>query len=244
MARSSHTSKSSASWLKEHFDDRYVQRSWQDGYRSRASYKLLELDAKDALLKPGMTVIDLGAAPGGWSQIAADKVGDKGCVIASDILEGLDHDLAEAFGDLQVERPRVLDGELAHVDIPPFGFRIDPSQVDYLNAHGTSTPLNDRQETKAIKLALGEHAHRVPISSTKSMTGHLLGAGGALESAFCVLSIRDGTIPATINLQEQDPDCDLNYTPNTAELGLVKVAMTNNLGFGGHNTSLVFKAVE
>lgn len=87
MARSSHTSKSSASWLKEHFDDRYVQRSWQDGYRSRASYKLLELDAKDALLKPGMTVIDLGAAPGGWSQIAADKVGAKGCVVASDLLE-------------------------------------------------------------------------------------------------------------------------------------------------------------
>ncbi|MDV6318630.1 23S rRNA (uridine(2552)-2'-O)-methyltransferase RlmE [Chromohalobacter sp. HP20-39] len=87
MARSSHTSKSSASWLKEHFDDRYVQRSWQDGYRSRASYKLLEIDAKDALLKPGMTVIDLGAAPGGWSQIAADKVGTKGCVVASDILE-------------------------------------------------------------------------------------------------------------------------------------------------------------
>ncbi|WP_280562616.1 23S rRNA (uridine(2552)-2'-O)-methyltransferase RlmE [Chromohalobacter sp. 48-RD10] len=87
MARSSHTSKRSASWLKEHFDDRYVQRSWQDGYRSRASYKLLELDAKDALLKPGMTVIDLGAAPGGWSQVAADKVGAKGCVVASDILE-------------------------------------------------------------------------------------------------------------------------------------------------------------
>ncbi|WP_280567593.1 23S rRNA (uridine(2552)-2'-O)-methyltransferase RlmE [Chromohalobacter sp. 296-RDG] len=87
MARSSHTSKRSASWLKEHFDDHYVQRSWQDGYRSRASYKLLELDAKDALLKPGMTVIDLGAAPGGWSQVAADKVGAKGCVVASDILE-------------------------------------------------------------------------------------------------------------------------------------------------------------
>jgi len=87
VARSSHTSKSSASWLKEHFDDRYVQRAWQDGYRSRASYKLLEIDAKDTLLKPGMTVIDLGAAPGGWSQIAADKVGAKGCVVASDILE-------------------------------------------------------------------------------------------------------------------------------------------------------------
>ncbi|TDX24652.1 23S rRNA Um-2552 2'-O-methyltransferase [Modicisalibacter xianhensis] len=86
MARTS-SSKSSAGWLKEHFDDQYVQRSWQDGYRSRASYKLLEIDAKDKLLKPGMTVIDLGAAPGGWSQIAADKVGSSGVVIASDILE-------------------------------------------------------------------------------------------------------------------------------------------------------------
>lgn len=86
MARSS-SSKSSAGWLKEHFDDQYVQRSWQDGYRSRASYKLLEIDAKDKLFKPGMTVIDLGAAPGGWSQIAAEKVGPSGLVIASDILE-------------------------------------------------------------------------------------------------------------------------------------------------------------
>lgn len=86
-AGKSGTSKTSAGWLKEHFDDQYVQRSWQEGYRSRASYKLLELDAKDQLFKPGMTVIDLGAAPGGWSQVAADKVGDRGLVIASDILE-------------------------------------------------------------------------------------------------------------------------------------------------------------
>ncbi|WP_048308279.1 23S rRNA (uridine(2552)-2'-O)-methyltransferase RlmE [Halomonas sp. PR-M31] len=85
MARSD--SKSSAGWLKEHFDDTYVQRAWQDGYRSRASYKLLEIDAKDHLFKPGMTVIDLGAAPGGWSQIAVDKVGSQGCIVASDILE-------------------------------------------------------------------------------------------------------------------------------------------------------------
>ncbi|WP_459867397.1 23S rRNA (uridine(2552)-2'-O)-methyltransferase RlmE [Halomonas shantousis] len=87
VARSSHSSKSSNGWLKEHFDDPYVQRSWKDGYRSRASYKLLEIDAKDTLFRPGMTVIDLGAAPGGWSQIAADKVGSQGVVIASDILE-------------------------------------------------------------------------------------------------------------------------------------------------------------
>ena len=117
---------------------------------------------------------------------------------------------------------------------------IEASQVDYLNAHGTSTPLNDRQETKAIKLALGEDAYRVPISSTKSMTGHLLGAGGALEAAFCVLAIRDGKIPATINLQDQDPECDLNYTPNHSVDREISTAMSNSFGFGGHNTVLVF----
>ena len=119
---------------------------------------------------------------------------------------------------------------------------IEPSQVDYLNAHGTSTPLNDRQETKAIKVALGEDAYRVPISSTKSMTGHLLGAGGALEAAFSVLAIRDGTIPATINLDTQDPDCDLNYTPNQAVTRPISTVMSNSFGFGGHNSVLVFTA--
>ena len=117
---------------------------------------------------------------------------------------------------------------------------ITGSQVDYINAHGTSTPLNDRQETKAIKLALGEDAFRVPISSTKSMTGHLLGAGGALEAAICVMAIRNGVIPPTINLQGADPDCDLNYTPNESVNKKVSVAMSNSFGFGGHNSVLVF----
>jgi len=121
---------------------------------------------------------------------------------------------------------------------------IDPSEVDYLNAHGTSTPLNDRQETKAIKLALGEEAYRVPISSTKSMTGHLLGAGGALEAAVCVLAIRDSTIPPTINLCEPDPECDLDYTPINARCRQVNVAMSNSFGFGGHNSVLVFTSSD
>ena len=121
---------------------------------------------------------------------------------------------------------------------------IKPSQVDYINAHGTSTPLNDRQETKAIKLALGDDAYRVPISSTKSMTGHLLGAGGALEAAICVLAMRDGTIPPTINLHEPDPDCDLNYTPNDPVEHKISVAMSNSFGFGGHNSVLVFTNPE
>ena len=117
---------------------------------------------------------------------------------------------------------------------------IDPSEVDYLNAHGTSTPLNDRQETNAVKLALGEDAYRIPISSTKSMTGHLLGSGGALEAAICIMSMGQGLIPPTINLEGPDPDCDLNYTPHHACEADINVAMSNSFGFGGHNSVLVF----
>ena len=117
---------------------------------------------------------------------------------------------------------------------------LDPSEVDYLNAHGTSTPLNDRQETMAIKLALGEDAYRVAISSTKSMTGHLLGSGGALEAAICLMAMQHGVIPPTTNLTEPDPDCDLDYTPNQARHRKIDVAMSNSFGFGGHNSVLVF----
>jgi 3-oxoacyl-(acyl-carrier-protein) synthase len=117
---------------------------------------------------------------------------------------------------------------------------IDSSEVGYINAHGTSTPLNDKHETKAIKVALGEDAYRVPISSSKSMTGHLLGAGGALECAICVMAMRDGLIPPTINLDEPDPECDLDYTPNQARKKEIEVAMSNSFGFGGHNSVLVF----
>ena len=117
---------------------------------------------------------------------------------------------------------------------------IDPSEVGYINAHGTSTPLNDKHETKAIKVALGEDAYRVPISSSKSMTGHLLGAGGALEAAICVMAMRDGLVPPTINLNEPDPECDLDYTPNQARRLEIDVTMSNSFGFGGHNSVLVF----
>jgi 3-oxoacyl-[acyl-carrier-protein] synthase II len=117
---------------------------------------------------------------------------------------------------------------------------IDPSEVDYLNAHGTSTPLNDRQETKAIKLALGEDAFRIPISSSKSMTGHLLGSGGALEAVICLMAMQHGIIPPTTNLLEPDPECDLDYTPNHARSAEINVAMSNSFGFGGHNSVLVF----
>ncbi len=118
---------------------------------------------------------------------------------------------------------------------------IAPDKVDYINAHGTSTPLNDKYETIAMKRMYGYHAYKLAISSTKSMTGHLLGAAGGIEAAFTVLAIKDGVVPPTININDPDPDCDLNYVPNNAIKQTVKVAMSNSLGFGGHNASLVFK---
>lgn len=117
--------------------------------------------------------------------------------------------------------------------------KLEPKDIDYLNAHGTSTPLNDFQETKAIKLALGEDAYRVPISSTKSMTGHLLGAGGALEAAFCVMALENNLIPPTINLHNQDEECDLDYTPLKRRDQEINVVVSNSFGFGGHNSVLV-----
>ena len=118
---------------------------------------------------------------------------------------------------------------------------ITPDKVDYINAHGTSTPLNDKYETIAMKRMYGDHAYKLAISSTKSMTGHLLGAAGAIEAAFTVLAIKNDLVPPTINIDNPDPDCDLNYIPNTAKKQPVNVAMSNSLGFGGHNASLVFQ---
>jgi 3-oxoacyl-[acyl-carrier-protein] synthase II len=117
----------------------------------------------------------------------------------------------------------------------------DLSTVDYINAHGTSTPLNDVMETSAFKEVFGEQARKIAISSTKSMTGHLLGGTGALEAAFCALAIRDSFIPPTINYETPDPACDLDYTPNKGVEREVRVALSTSLGFGGHNAALVFK---
>ena len=114
-------------------------------------------------------------------------------------------------------------------------------QVDYINAHGTSTPLGDVAETGAVKRCFGEHAKKVAISSTKSMTGHLLGAAGGIEAVFSVLAIRDQVAPPTINLHNPDPLCDLDYVPNTARQMKIDVALSNSFGFGGTNGSLVFR---
>ena len=114
------------------------------------------------------------------------------------------------------------------------------NEIDYVNAHGTSTPLNDKFETISIKNTFGEHAYKMPISSTKSMTGHLLGAAGAIESVISILVINNSLIPPTINYENPDPDCDLNYVPNQSIESNISKVMTNSLGFGGHNSSLVF----
>jgi 3-oxoacyl-[acyl-carrier-protein] synthase II len=118
---------------------------------------------------------------------------------------------------------------------------LEPAQIDYINAHGTSTPLNDRNETIAVKSVFGDDAYRIPISSTKSMLGHLLGAAGAIEAAISVLTIEHGIIPPTINLTSPDPECDLDYVPNVARQAKVDAVLSNSFGFGGHNSALVFR---
>ena len=177
-----------------------------------------------------------------------------GCVV----LEELQH--AKARG-AQIYAELIgfgMSGDAYHITLPPAdgeGARkcmvaamkdagIDPSDVDYLNAHGTSTPAGDIGETVGIKRAFGDAARTLAVSSTKSTTGHMLGAAGVAEAIFCALAIRDGVIPPTTNLDNQDPDCDLDYVPNTARETKVRTALSNSFGFGGTNGSLVLRAID
>jgi len=118
---------------------------------------------------------------------------------------------------------------------------IEPTQIDYVNAHGTSTPVNDPVETKAIKAVFGDHAYQMKVSSTKSMTGHCIGAAGAIEAIICAKAMEDQFFPPTINLDNPDPECDLDYVPHKGYKGSIEYAMSNSLGFGGHNGILVMK---
>jgi 3-oxoacyl-[acyl-carrier-protein] synthase II len=151
-----------------------------------------------------------------------------------------------------------MSGDAHHITAPPedgSGARnamlnalrdaqLNPGEVDYINAHATSTPLGDKAETLAMKGAFGEHAKKVAVSSTKSMTGHLLGAAGVVEAIFSLLAIRDNVAPPTINLDNPDPDCDLDFVPNQARQMKIDVALSNSFGFGGTNGTVIFRRLK
>ncbi len=173
-------------------------------------------------------------------------------------VEELEH--ARARGaDILAEVAGVgLTGDAYHITAPPEDGQgairamkvaiadagLQPEDVDYINAHGTSTQLNDAAETAAIKAVFGDHAYKLMVSSTKSMTGHLLGAAASVEAIFCALAIRDGVVPPTINLDNPDPACDLDYVPHKARKADIKVALSNSFGFGGHNVTLIVKRYD
>ena len=174
------------------------------------------------------------------------------------VLEALDHAVAR---DARIHAEMIGYGatdDASHITLPAPGGRgavasmrvaitdagLGTSDIGYINAHGTSTPPNDRSETAAIKTLFGEGAHRVPVSSTKSMTGHLMGAGGGIEAIATIQAIKTGIVPPTINLDHADPECDLDYVPNEAREVEVRVGMSNSFGFGGHNATLVMQRYE
>jgi 3-oxoacyl-[acyl-carrier-protein] synthase II len=174
------------------------------------------------------------------------------------VIEALDHALARGATIHAELVGYAATDDASHITLPAPGGRgavgsmslalsdagLSTDDVDYINAHGTSTGPNDRAETAAIKTVFGERAYAVPVSSTKSMTGHLLGAAGGVEAVACVRAIETGMLPPTINYEFPDPECDLDYVPNTARQATVDVAMSNSFGFGGHNATIVFQRYE
>lgn len=174
------------------------------------------------------------------------------------IVESLEHALARGARIWGEVCGFGMSGDAYHITAPSPGgegaarsmsaalhnANLKPEQVDYINAHGTSTEDNDKIETAAVKTVFGQNAYKVAISSTKSMTGHLLGAAGAVEAIACLCAIRDGIIPPTINYETPDPECDLDYVPNKARKQDVRIAMSNSFGFGGHNATLILSKFE
>ncbi|MEP6680149.1 MAG: beta-ketoacyl-ACP synthase II [Chloroflexota bacterium] len=174
------------------------------------------------------------------------------------LLEALDHAQARGARIHGEVVGYAASDDASHVTLPAPGGRgaaasmrlaladasLDVDQVDYINAHGTSTVPNDRAETAAIKTVFGERAYKIPVSSTKSMTGHLMGAGGGIEAIACILAIQHGCLPPTINYEHPDPDCDLDYVPNVARSARITTAMSNSFGFGGHNATLIFRRYD
>jgi 3-oxoacyl-[acyl-carrier-protein] synthase II len=174
------------------------------------------------------------------------------------VLEALEHAVARGARIHAELVGYAATDDASHITLPAPGGRgaagsmrlaladagLDVDAIDYINAHGTSTGPNDRSETAAIKTVFGERAYAVPVSSTKSMTGHLLGAGGGVEAIACIRAIEEGIIPPTINYEFPDPECDLDYVPNEARRAEVRTAMSNSFGFGGHNATLIFRRYD
>ncbi|HET6224465.1 MAG TPA: beta-ketoacyl-ACP synthase II [Dongiaceae bacterium] len=171
------------------------------------------------------------------------------------VFEALEHAQARGAVILAELVGYAATDDASHITLPAPGGRgaaasmrlaladagMKPDGVDYINAHGTSTPPNDRAETAAIKTVFGERAYELPISSTKSMTGHMLGAGGGVEAIACVRALQEGILPPTINYENPDPECDLDYVPNTARQVAIRTAMSNSFGFGGHNATIILR---
>jgi 3-oxoacyl-[acyl-carrier-protein] synthase II len=171
------------------------------------------------------------------------------------VFEALEHAQARGAVILAELVGYAATDDASHITLPAPGGRgaaasmrlaladagMKPDAVDYINAHGTSTPPNDRAETAAIKTVFGERAYEIPISSTKSMTGHMLGAGGGVEAIACVRALQEGMLPPTINYENPDPECDLDYVPNAARQVAIRTAMSNSFGFGGHNATIILR---
>ncbi len=182
-------------------------------------------------------------------------MGEGGAVV---VLEALEHAVSRGARIYAEVVGYAMTGDAYHITAPAPGHEglvrairlalksagLQPGDIDYYNAHGTSTDLNDKNETAALKTAFGDYAYKLQISSTKSMTGHMIGATGAVELLVCALAIKNSIIPPTINYERQDPDCDLDYVPNTARKTNVDVAMSNSSGFGGHNAVAIFKKYD